>query len=87
MRQRSLREARPQRVLVLRALGFGALEAELLVGVADEQGFHLTQKIAGAERFDEQRVRVFSGPIFSVPMFSVPMFSSPMFSGWRIGCE
>jgi hypothetical protein len=74
-------------VLVLRALGFGALEAELLVGVADEQGFHLTQKIAGAERFDEQRVRVFSGPIFSVPMFSVPMFSSPMFSGWRIGCE
>jgi hypothetical protein len=60
--------------------------------VANEQGFHLTQKIAGAERFDEQGVRVFSRPIFSVPMFSVPMFSvpmfsSPMFSRWRIGCE
>jgi len=60
--------------------------------VADEQGFHLTQKIAGAQRFDEQRVRVLSGPIFSFSMFSAPMFSVPMFSSpivfrWRIGCE
>ncbi len=55
--------------------------------MADEQGFHLTQKIAGAERFDEQRVGVLPGPIFSVPMLSVPTFSSPMFSGWWIGGE
>jgi len=42
-------------VVNLRRLAFfWSLGAELLVGVADEQGFHLTQKIAGAERFDEQ---------------------------------
>ena len=57
------------------------------MGVADEQSFHLTQKIAGAERLDEQRVKVFSDPIFSVRMCSVPMFSPPMFTGWRIGGE
>jgi len=27
---------------------------ELGVGMADEQGFHLTQKVAGAERLDKQ---------------------------------
>jgi len=33
--------------------GGGVTLAELLVGVADEQGFHLTQKIARAQRLDE----------------------------------
>ena len=69
-------------------LGAGITLAELLVGVADEQGFHLTQKVAGAERLDEQRVRVFSGPISPVvPMFPVLMFPVPMFAGRRIGGE
>jgi len=45
---------------VLRLRG-RVLPAALCVGVADEQGFHLAQKIAGAERFDEQGLRVFSG--------------------------
>src|SRR5450759_2407113 len=82
-----LREAGPAGCSSGVALGFlrlrsGVVLAELLVGMADEQGFHLTQKIAGAERLDEQRVGVFSSPIFSVPMFSAPMFA-----GWWIGGE
>ena len=68
------------------------LLVELRIGVADEQGFQLAEKVGGAERFDEQRGRVFSGPVFSIPSFSipslsVPMFSPPMFSGWGIGGE
>jgi len=31
----------------------GGVLAKLLVGVANEQGFDLTQKIAGAQRLDE----------------------------------
>jgi hypothetical protein len=58
----------------------GILLLELLVGVADEQGVHLTRKIASPERFDEQRVRIFSGPIFSVSKFPVPI------SLWSSGC-
>lgn len=63
-------------------LGGGTALSDLLVGVADEQGFHLTQKIAGAERFDEQRFRVLSAPIFTVPLLSIPLFA-----GWRISRE
>ena len=65
----------------------GVFLTKLPVGMADEQGFHLTQKITGAEWLDEQRVRVFSGPIFSVSMSCVPRFFVPMFSGWWIGGE
>jgi hypothetical protein len=65
----------------------GVSLAFLLVGVADEQGFHLTQKVPGAERFDEQRVRVFASPIFPVPLLSVLMVCAPMFAGWWIGGE
>jgi hypothetical protein len=46
------------------------LKELLEVGVADEQSFHLPQKIAGAERLDEQRVGAFSGPILFVPIFA-----------------
>jgi hypothetical protein len=67
------------------ALKVGILLLELLVGVADEQGFHLRQKIAGPERFEEQRVRIFSGPIFSIPTLFRSKFSVPI-SLWSSGC-
>jgi hypothetical protein len=41
-----------------------AFVAESLAGVANEQGSRLAGKVAGANRLDEQRVRVFPGPIF-----------------------
>ena len=59
-------------------LGSGVTLAVLLVGVADEQSLDLTQEIAGAERFDEDRVGIFARPIVSI-LLSGEKFTDLMF--------
>ena len=60
-----LREAGPTGFVTSWASRAGyALVAECRAGVSEEQGFRLTRKIAGADRLDQQRVRVFPSPIF-----------------------
>ena len=60
---------------------FAVALVELPVGVLDEEGFDLPQKIPGADWFDEQRVGIFSGPIFAV----FEALARTFFGRWKSG--
>ena len=70
----------------LRLRGRVALTLLLKVGVADEQRFHLPQKIGGAERLDEQRVGTFSNLTFVAILLFITL-PAPIFSRGWIGSE